>query len=67
MRNHIACMLPPAYGAHADDYPAAYLTVAAAMGMTMSEVDVLCDRLDATITQYMEKRRKGQTANKLLV
>lgn len=60
-------LLVSGYGAHADDYPGAYLTVAAAMGMTRSDVDLLCERLDTTIAQYKEKLRKGHKADKILV
>ena len=49
----------PAYGAHADDYPEPYLTVAAAVGMSEADVDVLLRRLDDTIREYKAQAARG--------
>ena len=45
------------YGAQCDAYPCAYITAAAAIGMTIADVGVYCDRLDATITEYKRQRQ----------
>jgi hypothetical protein len=42
-----------------DDYPTAYLTAAAAIGMTMADVDTLCERLEATIARFMHRANKS--------
>lgn len=43
------------YGAHCDAYPVPYLTVAAAVGMTDSDVDVLLRRLDGTLREFVKQ------------
>ncbi|CEM21871.1 unnamed protein product [Vitrella brassicaformis CCMP3155] len=40
------------YGAHSDDYPFAYLTVACAIGATKDELQVFLKRLDETLTDF---------------
>ena len=42
----------PNYGAHSDIYPTAYLTAAAAIGMTKEDVDLFCKRLDKVLGQW---------------
>jgi len=39
------------FGAHLDDYPASYLTAAAALGVTRRDIDEFVRRLDACLTQ----------------
>ena len=43
------------YGAQCNAYPCAYITAAAAIGMTLPDVSTYCDRLDATIKEYKQK------------
>jgi O-phospho-L-seryl-tRNASec:L-selenocysteinyl-tRNA synthase len=50
------------YGAHADAYPHAYITFACAIGMTRSEVDVLVERLEATVADFRKQQRKAAVA-----
>jgi O-phospho-L-seryl-tRNASec:L-selenocysteinyl-tRNA synthase len=40
------------FGAQCDAYPTAYLTAAAALGMTEADVALYCSRLDATIREF---------------
>ena len=47
------------YGAHCDDYPVPYLTVAAAIGMTAADVDTLMLRLERTIDEFVKQRGRG--------
>ena len=46
----------PNYGSHSDNYPTAYLTAAAAVGMTKEDVELFCKRLDKVLGQW-----KGQS------
>ena len=46
------------YGAHTDAYPAPYLTVAAAIGMTPADVALLLQRLDATRDEYQQQQQQ---------
>lgn len=50
------------YGAHVDDYPTAYITVAAAIGMTIAEADTLCTRLEVTIKQFKDRVGKARSS-----
>ncbi|BFZ10051.1 hypothetical protein BsWGS_13090 [Bradybaena similaris] len=45
------------FGAHSDNYPTAYLTAAASVGMTKSDVDIFIQRLEKVLSKF-----KGQTA-----
>lgn len=52
------------YGAHCDDYPHAYFTAAAAIGVQREDVDTFVERLDKNWKQYikdLEKKRKGSS------
>eukprot|EP00053_Salpingoeca_punica_P000056 m.27107 g.27107 ORF g.27107 m.27107 type:complete len:516 (+) comp10035_c0_seq1:1396-2943(+) len=49
------------YGAHFDSYPCAYLTAAAAMGVTERDVDLFIARLDKAFDQY--KRHAARTTS----
>jgi O-phospho-L-seryl-tRNASec:L-selenocysteinyl-tRNA synthase len=46
------------YGASWDEYPHAYITVAAAIGMTVQEVDEFMQRLTACAKELQEKKQK---------
>ena len=50
------------YGAQCDDYPCAYITAAAAIGMTLADVETYCVRLESTIKEYLRQLRRGQPA-----
>ena len=43
------------YGAHLDNYPHHYLTVAAAIGITQTEIDVFLVRLAETLRSARKK------------
>jgi len=44
------------YGSHHDEYPEIpYLTAACAIGMTRSEIDEFCQRLDKTLKKFVDK------------
>ncbi|XP_033646029.1 O-phosphoseryl-tRNA(Sec) selenium transferase-like [Asterias rubens] len=48
------------YGSHSDSYPTAYLTAAAAVGITKEDVDLFVKRLDKVLTKKEERKvRKG--------
>jgi len=47
------------YGASCDAYGCAYLTAAAAIGMTEEDVDVFAERLEATIAEYRRQAARG--------
>lgn len=49
------------FGAHHNDYPCTYLTAAAAIGMTESEVDTFITRLDKVLTKC--KKRKTNSGH----
>ena len=52
------------YGGHCDNYPHAYFTAAAAIGICREDVDVFIDRLEKNWKQYlkgMEKKRKDKS------
>lgn len=49
------------FGAHHDNYPYAYLTVAAAIGMTMEDVDLLIKRLDKVLDKWKVKCKSHMT------
>ena len=48
------------YGSHSNNYPTAYLTAAAAVGMTQSDVDLFVARLDKVLSKF-----KGVKSNEL--
>jgi len=43
------------FGAHHDAYPASYLTVAAAIGVTRSDIDTFVSRFDQCVKQFQKK------------
>ena len=43
------------YGAHCDDYPHAYFTAAAAIGIDRKDVDAFIERLDKNWKQYLKE------------
>lgn len=45
------------FGAQCNAYPCAYLTAAAALGMTLGDVDVYIARLDRTIEAFKRGKR----------
>lgn len=47
-----------AYGSHCDKYPTAYLTAAAAIGMTRQDVDLFVRRLDKVLTDIHKRNTK---------
>lgn len=49
------------YGAHFDNYPVPYLTVAGAIGLTEKEIDIFLSRLDRTLSEYRAKHSKETT------
>ena len=51
------------YGSHLDDYPTAYMTAAAGIGMVKSEVDIFLERLDKTIVEFKKKCKKSAKAS----
>ena len=54
------------FGQSHDDYPHAYLTVAAALGMDEAEVDEFFDRLLSCAHEFFKKKRtKGQTSDEV--
>lgn len=53
------------YGGHIDNYPHAYFTSAAAIGVRKEEIDVFIDRLDKNWRQYLkELKKKRQDGDK---
>jgi O-phospho-L-seryl-tRNASec:L-selenocysteinyl-tRNA synthase len=59
-RQEVAGMEFKGYGASCDDYPYAYLTVAAAIGGSAAELDEFIARLEAAVAEF---RRKHSDAN----
>ena len=51
------------FGSHTDSYPCAYLTAAAAMGMTKDDVDSFIKRLDKVLGKSKGKEDSGGDAN----
>ena len=43
------------WGSHHNNYPTAYFTVAAAVGMRREEVDVFLERLDKVFAKFRKK------------
>jgi O-phospho-L-seryl-tRNASec:L-selenocysteinyl-tRNA synthase len=43
------------YGAQCNTYPCAYITAAAAIGMTPADVEQYCTKLDATIKEFQRQ------------
>ena len=50
------------FGAHFDHFPCSYLTAAAAVGMTKTDVDTFISRLEQVLKKY--KKSKTGTENK---
>lgn len=50
------------WGAHMNDYPHSYFTVACAIGMQTSEVDVFIRRLDKTIGKFVKLNNGTSTS-----
>ena len=50
------------YGAHINEYPVPYITVAAAIGMVQDEVDVFVERLDKAFREFDKKLTKSHKA-----
>lgn len=48
------------FGAQYDSYPTAYLTAAAAIGMTREDVTMYLDRLQRTIDAFLKQREKEE-------
>lgn len=48
------------YGAHLDNYPFPYLTVACAIGMAREEIDVFFDRLDKCVSLFRKQQQKEE-------
>lgn len=53
------------YGSHHDNYPSVYLTAAAAVGTTSTEVDEFVQRLSKCLTEF--KRKVAESAAKKLL
>ena len=51
-RQHVAGHSFIGYGAHCDDYPVAYLTVAAALGTTQENIDEFLKRLTVAYAEF---------------
>uniref|UniRef100_A0A6B2L3K0 O-phosphoseryl-tRNA(Sec) selenium transferase n=2 Tax=Arcella intermedia TaxID=1963864 RepID=A0A6B2L3K0_9EUKA len=49
------------YGSHTDHYPTPYLTVAAAIGITQSDIDTFTARLDKTLSEWHKKHTTPKT------
>lgn len=47
------------YGAHIDYYPCAYLTAAAAIGISKKDIDNFCLRLEKTAYQFQKSAEKS--------
>ncbi len=47
------------YGAQCDAYPCAYITAAAAIGMTGEEVDAYVEKLERTIVEFKKQKGRG--------
>ena len=50
------------YGAHHDDYPCSYVTVAAAIGTELKDIDAFTSKLEACLTD--RQKRSARTAEK---
>ena len=44
------------YGSHSNEYPCAYMTAAAAIGMTKNDVDLFITRLDKVMTKFNSEK-----------
>ena len=44
------------WGSHHDNYPTAYFTAAAAIGMSREEIDVFLERLDKVFVKFRKRR-----------
>ena len=50
----------PGYGAHCDDYPSDYLTVAAALGTTRADIDTFVLRMRQCFAEFRRKQQQQQ-------
>ena len=55
------------YGSHTNQYPFAYITVAAAIGIEKTEVDMFMKRLDKTLEKFTKKRLKNTSGTSPMV
>lgn len=53
------------FGASCDNYPVPYFTAAAALGVTRSDVDVFCARLEKVFAEFRKKATKDPGRRKL--
>ncbi|GFO47619.1 O-phosphoseryl-tRNA(sec) selenium transferase [Plakobranchus ocellatus] len=56
------------FGSHSNNYPCAYLTAAAAIGMKKNDVDMFISRLEKVLSKCkssLEAQRDSSTPNKL--
>ena len=53
------------YGAHHNDYPHSYLTVAAAVGTQPAEIDAFLGKLAAALSDLSKHRQKAQARQQL--
>ena len=53
---------PPSYGAHCDDYPHDYLTIAAALGTTRRDIDECLSRLGVALAEFRRRQLGGAAA-----
>jgi O-phospho-L-seryl-tRNASec:L-selenocysteinyl-tRNA synthase len=54
------------YGTSLDDYPHTYLTAAAAMGMTLADVEAYASRLERTLREYRKQRTPSPSGSLLM-
>ena len=57
-RRVVADVALSGFGRHCDEYPHAYMTLAAAVGMTESDVDSVIQRIEAAIKEWKKQRNK---------
>ncbi|KAK7070844.1 hypothetical protein SK128_002687 [Halocaridina rubra] len=50
------------WGSHASDYPVAYLTAAASIGMTAEDINLFVQRLDKCLQKFMAQRNENNTS-----
>lgn len=49
------------WGSHSNDYPCAYFTAAAAIGMTREEIDTYIKKLDKVFTKFKQSKVTNKT------
>ena len=49
------------WGSHSNDYPCAYFTAAAAIGMTREEIDTYIKKLDKVFTKFKQSKATNKT------